>query len=181
MAGDRGSKETAFVDETFVVRAVGEHDGIDPRNWSLASRCKNIAVLALLVFVQAWAGAADSMANAAASTEFAVSKVAETLSTAMYLIGIGCGALFAGPLSETFGRNPTYHVATFGYLCFVLGTALTPTFDGQVTCRFFVGLFSSATLAINGSSVSDQFRPVKRAFVFPVIAWANVAGKIPTS
>jgi DHA1 family multidrug resistance protein-like MFS transporter len=45
-------------------------------------------------------------------------------------------------------------------------------------CRFFVGLCCSATLAINGGSVRDQFRPVKRSFVFPVIAWVNVAGEI---
>jgi hypothetical protein len=44
-----------------------------------------------------------------------------------------------------------------------------------------VGLFASATLAINGSSVGDQFRPVKRTFVFPIVAWANVAGKLPQS
>jgi hypothetical protein len=62
---------------------------------------------------------------------------------------------------------------------FVLGSALTSTFGGQLVCRYFVGLFASATLAINGASVGDQFRPVKRAFVFPVIAWANIAGTKP--
>ena len=163
------------------VSTSGEDDPFDPRNWSLISRCKNIAILSLLIFVQAWAGAAGSMANSAASKEFHVSKVAENLSTAMYLFGIGTGALFVGPLSETVGRNPTYLTATLFYLLFVLGSALTPTFGGQVVCRFFVGLFASATLAINGSSVRDQFRPVKRSFVFPVIAWANVAGKIHLS
>jgi MFS transporter, DHA1 family, multidrug resistance protein len=173
--GKNGSTNTP--DDRFMVRTCGEDDPLDPRNWPLLSRCKNIAILSLLIFVQAWAGAAGSMANLAASQEFHVGKVAENLSTAMYLFGIGSGCLFVGPLSETVGRNPTYLVATFFYLVFVLGSALTPTFGGQVVCRYLVGLFASATLAINGSSVRDQFRPVKRAFVFPVIAWANVAGK----
>jgi len=61
-------------------------------------------------------------------------------------------------------------------MCFVLGSAMTSTFGGQLVCRYLVGLFASATLAINGASVGDQFRPVKRAFVFPIIAWANIAG-----
>ncbi|PVH69741.1 MFS general substrate transporter [Cadophora sp. DSE1049] len=125
-----------------------------------------------------WAGAAGSIANSAASREFHVGNVAENLSTAMYLFGISSGSLFVGPLSETVGRNPTYLVSTFFYLAFVFGSALTPTFGGQVVCRFLVGLFASATLAINGSSVRDQFHPVKRAFVFPVIAWANVASPV---
>lgn len=163
-------------DDRIWVKADGDDDPLDPKNWPLTARCKNIAILTLLIFVQAWAGAAESMANSAASQEFHVSKVAESLSTAMYLFGIGSGALFAGPLSETVGRNPVYMVASFCYLLFVLGCALTPTFAGQLVCRYFVGLFASATLSINGSSVRDQFRPVKRAFVFPIIAWANVTG-----
>lgn len=163
-------------DEKVWVRTEGEHDPIDPRNWSLMARIKNIAILCLLIFGQGWAGAAESMANTAITEQFGVSKVAANLTTAMYLFGIGSGALVAGPLSETVGRNPVYLGATLCYLFFVLGCALTPTFAGLIVCRYFVGLFASATLSINGSSVRDQFRPVKRAFAFPVIAWANVAG-----
>lgn len=164
-------------DNKVYVRTSGDDDPLDPRNWPLLARSKNITVLAVLVFVQAWAGAAESMANSAASTAMGVSKVAENLSTAMYLFGIGAGALVAGPVAETVGRNPTYLVATFCYLFFVLGAALAPAFGGRIVCRFFIGLFASATLSINGSSVRDQFRPVKRAFVFPIIAWANVVGE----
>lgn len=160
----------------IVVGKEGHDDTLDPHNWSLRSRSANIAVLSLLIFTQGWASAADSQANTAISQALHVSKVAENLSQALYLFGIGCGCLFVGPLSETLGRNPTYLVSTFIYLFFVLGSALTKTFAGQLFCRFFVGLFASATLGINGASVGDQFRPVKRAFVFPVIAWANVAG-----
>ena len=163
------------------VRTNDEADPLDPRNWTLLSRFKNIVVLSLLIFTQGWAGSADSPANEQASREFGVSKVAENLSTAMYLFGIGSGSLFAGPVSETIGRNPTYLVSTFIYLLFLLGSARTPTFAGQVVCRYFVGLFSSATLSINGSSVGDQFRPVKRAFVFPIVAWANIAGAFAAS
>jgi DHA1 family multidrug resistance protein-like MFS transporter len=173
--GVEGKRATGNEPESvIIVKVSGENDPIDPKNWSVGERTKNISILSLLIFVQAWAGAAESMANAEASREFHVSQIAENLATAMYLLGVGSGALFVGPLSETVGRNPTYLASTFCYLFFVLGSALTPTFGGQIVCRYFVGLFSSATLATNGASVRDQFRPVKRAFVFPIIAWANV-------
>jgi len=179
-AGRRSSlQHLDGIDQNCCRRVVlfGDDDPLDPRNWPLADRCKNIAILSFLIFVQGWAGAAESMANTAASKEFGVGKIAENLSTAMYLFGIGSGSLFAGPVSQTVGRNPTYLVSTFCYLWFVLGGALTKSFAGQLVCRYFVGLCSSATLSINGATVRDQFRPVKRAFVFPVIAWANVAGE----
>ncbi|KAK6331281.1 hypothetical protein TWF730_004368 [Orbilia blumenaviensis] len=169
--GDRQDDKT---EGDLKVQVKDHNDPFNPKNWPLLSRSKNIAILALLIGVQAWAGAAESIANTAASTEFGVSKKAENLSTAMYLFGIGTGCLFVGPLSETVGRNPIYLISTFFYLLFVLGTALTKSFGGQIVCRYFVGLFASGTLGINGASVRDQFRPVKRAFVFPVIAWANV-------
>merc|ERR1712093_507443 len=174
----KSNMPTHSQDGRILVVSSGDDDPLDPRNWPLLSRCKNIAILSLLIFVQGWAGAASSIANSAASSEFHVGNVAENLATAMYLFGISAGSLFVGPLSETVGRNPTYLVSTFFYLMFVLGSALTPTFGGQVVCRFLVGLFASATLAINGSSVRDQFHPVKRAFVFPIIAWANVASPV---
>ncbi|KIW92087.1 uncharacterized protein Z519_07071 [Cladophialophora bantiana CBS 173.52] len=159
----------------IVVETTGDDDPIDPHNWPLSARCKNIAILCLLIFSQGWASAADSMANSRVSQDYGVSKVAANLSQALYLLGIGSGCLFCGPLSETVGRNPTYLGATVCYLCFVLGTALTSNLGGRIVCRYFVGVFASAVLGINGASVSDQFRPVKRAFAFPVIAWANVA------
>lgn len=176
-AAQDANKEAEDDDRIWVRLDDEENDPLNPKNWSLRSRTKNIAVLSLLIFVQAWAGGAESMANTKASAQFRVSKVAENLSTSMYLFGIGSGALLAGPLSETVGRNPTYLLSTFFFLFFVLGSAMAPNFAAQVVCRYLVGLASSATLSINGGSIHDQFRPVKRSWVFPLIAWANVTGK----
>ena len=43
-----------------------------------------------------------------ATAAFGVSEVTESLATGIFLIGFGVGALFAGPVSETIGRNPVY-------------------------------------------------------------------------
>jgi DHA1 family multidrug resistance protein-like MFS transporter len=152
-------------------------DPIDARNWPLLHRAETIAILFLLVFVQGWAGAADSMANSKASEQFHVGTTSENLATAMFLFGIGTGCFFAGPLSESFGRNPVILISTFVYLFFVLGTALSDTFGGHIVCRYLVGLSASGTLGINGAIVNDLFRPVERALWFPLVAWVNVVRK----
>jgi len=118
--------ENGELDNVIKVKPSGENDSLDPKNWSLWERTKSISILFFLVFVQTWASAAESMANSKASKEFHVSQTAENLATAMYLFGIGSGALFVGPLSDTIGRNPTYLTSTFCYFFFVLGSALTP-------------------------------------------------------
>jgi DHA1 family multidrug resistance protein-like MFS transporter len=158
----------------IIVDCTSDDDPINPRNWPLLTRAKAIAILCMLVFVQAYAAASDSLANSKASKQYHVSSVADNLTTAMCLFGIGFGCLVVGPLSESFGRNPVYLSFSFAYLFFVLGTALSSTFGSQIVCRFFVGLSSSATLGINGASVGDMFSPVERTLWFPIIAWVNV-------
>lgn len=161
-------------EKKIIVKLNGDDDSIDPRNWSLLKRARTIGILCMLVFTQAWAGACDSLNNSKASKQYHVSPVAEDLSTAMYLFGIGSGCLFVGPPSQTLGRNPVYLGFTLAYLFFILGTALSKDYASQVVCRYLAGLASSAALGINGASVGDLFRPVERALWFPVIAWVNV-------
>lgn len=111
----------------------------------------------MLVFIQAWAGACDSLTNSKASQHYHVSPIAEKLSTAMYLFGIGSGCLFVGPLSQTLGRNPVYLTFSFAYLFFILGTAMSKGYGSQIVCRYLADLASSAALGINGASVGDMF------------------------
>jgi DHA1 family multidrug resistance protein-like MFS transporter len=174
---DRNSEEKQTQDGEIIVELEGDNDPIDPHNWPLLKRARTMLFLSMLVFTQAWAGACDSLDNSRASARFQVSHVAEDLSTAIYLFGIGSGCLFVGPLSQTLGRNPVYLSFTFVYLFFILGSALSPSYASQIVCRYLAGLASSAALGINGASVGDMFRPVERALWFPVIAWVNVARK----
>jgi DHA1 family multidrug resistance protein-like MFS transporter len=92
----------------------------------------------------------------------------------MYVFGIGSGCLYVEPLSETFGRNLVYLTFSFVYWFFVLGTALSMEHPDQALCRSFVELASTVTLEVNGASVGNMFRPVKRALWFPLIGWVNV-------
>jgi hypothetical protein len=70
------SKDSNTSSERIEVVTSGDDDPFDPRKWSLPSRYKNIAISSVLIFLQAWSGAAGSMANTAASKEFHVGKVA---------------------------------------------------------------------------------------------------------
>lgn len=140
-----------------------------------------MAILNTLVFTQAWTGACDSIGNRRTSTRFHISPIAEDLSTAIYLFGIGPGRLFVGPLSQTLGRNPVYLGFTLVYLFFLLSTALARNYTSHIVCRYVAGLASSVVLGINGASVGDMFRPVERALWFPVIAWFNVVRESSTS
>jgi hypothetical protein len=92
--------------KAFVVGFEGEDDPLKPHNWSLMARIGATMLIASIGFVVGVASSIDSPATRQAAQEFGVSEVVEVLATGIYLIGFGVGALFAGPFSETLGRNP---------------------------------------------------------------------------
>jgi MFS family permease len=163
--------------EKVLVSLDSDNDSLDPHNWPILQRAKTMFILGILVFVQAWAGACDSLENTKASQQFRVSPVAQDLTTAMYLFGIGSGCLFVGPLSQRFGRNPVYLGFSLIYLFFLLGNVLSKDYGSQIVCRYFTGVASSAALGINGASVGDLFNPLDRTLWFPLMAWFNVVRK----
>jgi multidrug resistance protein len=124
------------------------------------------------------ASAIDSSALTQAAKEFGGSEVVESMATGLFLIGFGAGALFAGPISETVGRNPVYIVTLALYMIFVMASALSPNIGAQLAFRFIAGLFGSTPLTCAGGSISDLWSPLERVFAFPIFANAAFTGPL---
>lgn len=88
----------------------------------------------------------------------------------LYLIGFGAGALFAGPFSETLGRNPIYIVTLAIYMAFLAGAGVSQTYSQQFATRFFAGFFGSTPLTCAGGSLSDIWNASERTLMFPIFA-----------
>ena len=94
----------------------------------------------------------------------------------MFLIGFGVGALFAGPISETVGRNPVYIGTLSLFMIFILASALAPNIGAQLAFRFIAGFFGSTPLTCAGGSISDLWSPLERGITFPI--FANAVSKV---
>jgi len=160
---------------------VGYHDDNDPMNphtWSNLKRIWITFMVASIGFVVGVASSIDSMAIPQASQEFHVSEVVESMATGLYLVGFGVGALFAGPFSETVGRNPVYIVTLSLYMIFIMASALAPNIGAQLAFRFLAGFFGSTPLTCAGGSLSDIWSPIERTYTFPVFANAAFTGPV---
>ncbi|KAK5695953.1 hypothetical protein LTR97_008373 [Elasticomyces elasticus] len=164
--------------DVFVVGYEGSDDPNDPHNWSNWQRIPCTFLIAGIGCVVGLASAIDSSALPQAAQEFGVSEVVESCATGLFLVGFGAGALFAGPISETVGRNPVYIVTLAIYMCFVLGSALAPNIWTQLIMRFLAGLFGSTPLTCAGGSISDLWSPLERVYAFPVFANAAFTGPL---
>lgn len=108
-----GNKNNPPKDKVFVVNYESENDPLNPHNWSYGRRIFCTMLIALIGLIVGFASSIDSSALPQASKAFGVGEVTESLATGIFLIGFGFGALFAGPISETVGRNPVYITTLF--------------------------------------------------------------------
>lgn len=108
---DRTTNEGGEQDrQVFVVNFQGPDDPCNPHNWSKLTRIRATVLVACIGAIVGIASSIDSLILSNAAEEFHVSEIVESMATGLFLFGFGCGALFAGPFSETIGRNPTYIV-----------------------------------------------------------------------
>lgn len=96
----------------------------------------------------------------------------------MFLIGFGCGALVAGPFSETFGRNVVYMGSLIIYSIWIMAAGLAPNFGAQIVFRFLAGCSASTPLTCAGGSVSDMYNGLEKTWGFPLFAIAAFGGPV---
>lgn len=95
-----------------------------------------------------------------------------------FTVDTDTGALFAGPISETVGRNPVYILTLSSYMIFIMASGLAPNIGAQLAFRFIAGFFGSTPLTCAGGSLSDLWNPMERVYAFPVFANAAFMGPI---
>ncbi|XXH04025.1 hypothetical protein Hte_010436 [Hypoxylon texense] len=98
---------------------------------------------------------------------YGVGPIAGSLTTGMYLIGLGVGSLFAGPFSETLGRNAIYLGTTVVFILFIMAKALAPNYGAAIVFRFIAAFFGAAPLTCLGGSIGDIWNPLELTYSLP--------------
>ena len=79
------------------------------------------------------------------------------VSLAMYFVGIACGQVFYGPLSDRFGRKRALYLGLLVFLAASAGCALARDVAALVVWRFFQALGGCAPLVVPRAVVRDHF------------------------
>lgn len=103
---DRTTKEgpsdpTVNGNKVFVVGYEGEHDSLNPHNWSYGTRIWATVNIAFIGWIVGFASSVDSAALVQASEDFGVSEVVESLATGLFLVGFGTGGYMMRKLLRT--------------------------------------------------------------------------------
>lgn len=186
------------VEKVFLVHYMGHDDETDAQSWSHGRRMMATVIISAIGGIVGFASAIDSAALPQSMKEFGVGELVGSLATCMYililippvltssiiltgvaamfLIGFGFGAVFAGPVSEFTGRNPVYIVTMAAYMIWIMATGLAPNITSQAIFRLLAGFFGATPLVCAGGSLADMWSPRERVYAFPIFAISSFMG-----
>ena len=153
-------------------------DPQNPHNWKRSQKWASTFAVCLLTLAITIPSSIDAPVAEAFNEHYGVSPLAGSMTTGMYLLGTGVGALVAGTVSETFGRNVMYMTTFVVFMLFILAKALAPNYGAAIVFRFLTGFFGSTPMTAAGGTIADMWSPLEMIFCVPVGAMTSYAGPI---
>jgi hypothetical protein len=125
----------------------GPHDPNNPLNSSSWSKTIQILLIATVCFVtpllsSIFAPGVPGLMREFHNTGFELGAFVVSI----YVLGIAFGPIFLAPLSETYRRQPIYHVGNSLFVVFSIACALTLNLKVLIIMRFMEGIFGRAPL-----------------------------------
>ncbi|KAA1469729.1 MFS general substrate transporter [Dentipellis sp. KUC8613] len=129
----------------------------DPQELPLYRRWLAVLTIASASICVTCASSAASFTEPGISAEFHVSREVSILGISLFVLGLGCGPLVIGPLSELYGRNAIYRCSFLLFFAFSWPVAFAPNIAVYLIFRFLTGYCGASFLSVAGGSVSDMF------------------------
>ena len=100
-------------------------------------------------------------------TEFNItSEPVATLGVTAYLIGLAVGSLVLAPISETYGRKPTYIAGLVLFIAMIAPAAKAQSMAAIIIVRFFSALGGSVMISNSPGTIADVSIPKYQALAF---------------
>lgn len=133
----------------FVVSSK-EHDSNEPQHWPLARQWLSMVTCCVIGIAMTLLTSVEGPAQNTFDAHYGVGPLAGSMTTGIFLIGIGVGSLFAGPFPETFGRKVVNFSALVLALLFIIAKALAPNYGTAIAFRCLCALFAAAPMTVGG-------------------------------
>lgn len=170
-----GKKKTA--DGKIILEPQPEESVNDPLNWSVLKR--DSALLSLGLYCMLGGGMTTIISagfnNIAADYDVPLSQV--SLTTGLYMMGLGLGSVIFSPTAILWGKRPVY---LFGAVIFLLTSvwcALSPSFASLIVARIFQGIAVSPVECLPSATIAEIFFLHERAFRIGIYTLLLLGGK----
>lgn len=164
-------------DGTIILEPQPEDSPNDPLNWPSWQR--DIALLALGIYCMLGGGSTPLIA--AGFTDVAKTYDVETesvaLTTGLFMMGLGLGAVVSSPTAILYGKRPVYLASCVLTIVTSLWAGFSPSFNSLLIARIFQGMAFSAVECLPSATIAEIFFLHERAFRIGIYALLMLGGK----
>ncbi|KAF2104995.1 MFS general substrate transporter [Rhizodiscina lignyota] len=149
----------------------------DPLNWPAFRR--DLALLSLGLYCMVGGGMTPILAagfsNVASTYHISTARV--SLTTGLYMMGLGIGSVVASPTAILFGKRPVYLVGSILFILSAVWCALSPNFPSLIVARIFQGIAVSPVECLPSATVAEIFFLHERAYRLGIYTLLLLGGK----
>lgn len=171
------SEKKKTEDGRFILDPQPEDSANDPLNWPAWRR--DAALLSLGLFCMVGGGMTPVLAAGFTDVahDYGVAVERVSLTTGLYMMGLGLGSVLFSPTAILYGKRPVY---LFGACLFVLTSiwcALSPNFPSLILARIFQGVSVSPVECLPSATIAEIFFLHERAYRIGIYTLLLLGGK----
>jgi hypothetical protein len=154
-----------------------EDSANDPLNWPAWRRDSSLLSLGLYCMVGGGMTPilAAGFTNVAADYHVEVAHI--SLTTGLYMLGLGIGSVIFSPTAILFGKRPVWLFSSILFILTSIWCALSPTFTSLVLARIFQGISVSPVECLPSATIAEIFFLHERAFRIGIYTLLLLGGK----
>ncbi|KAI1181572.1 major facilitator superfamily domain-containing protein [Nemania serpens] len=149
----------------------------DPLNWP--SWRRDCALVSLGLYCMVGGGITPILAagftNVAQDFDIDISRV--SLTTGLYMLGLGLGCVIFSPTAILYGKRPVYLFSSILFIASAVWCALTTNFTSLLLARIFQGIAVSPVECLPSATIAEIFFLHERAFRLGIYTLLLLGGK----
>ncbi|PHH82653.1 hypothetical protein CDD82_5289 [Ophiocordyceps australis] len=175
-ARDQADQKTTS-DGTIILDPQPEESANDPLNWP--SWRRDTALLSLGFYCMIGGGITPLIAAGFTDVarDYNVSVETVSLTTGLYMMGLGLGSVLASPTAILWGKRPVYLASAIIFIATCLWAAWSPSFSSLLAARVFQGLAISPVECLPSATIAEIFFLHERAYRIGIYTLLLLGGK----
>ncbi|UNI24377.1 hypothetical protein JDV02_010128 [Purpureocillium takamizusanense] len=164
-------------DGNIILDPQPEESANDPLNWPAWRR--DTALLSLGFYCMIGGGITPLIAAGFTDVarDYDVSVETVSLTTGLYMMGLGLGSVIASPTAILFGKRPVYLVSAIVFIATCLWAAWSPSFSSLLAARVFQGVAISPVECLPSATIAEIFFLHERAYRIGIYTLLLLGGK----
>ncbi|KJZ75803.1 hypothetical protein HIM_04960 [Hirsutella minnesotensis 3608] len=172
---DQEKKKTS--DGVIILDPQPDDSANDPLNWPDWRR--DVALLSLGFYCMLGGGFTPIIAAGFTDVarDYHVDVEAVSLTTGLYMMGLGVGSVIASPTAILFGKRPMYLASAIILIGTCLWAAWSPSFSSLLAARVFQGVAISPVECLPSATIAEIFFLHERAYRIGIYTLLLLSGK----